>query len=139
MPPASASDELSNRDVQILMSEGLATVKDNFAPEHLTQAIHDYLLPISVASCQGLFATTMMFAAAMPALTNGAAIELWTQKPSPLAMVMIHVAPPQKGKSRLFQAVETLYVTQLLLFLDSTNRGVGSVRCHVPILFFEVL
>ena len=66
-----AADELSDKDAACLMSEALAVVKDNFAPEHLPKCVHDYLLPISVASCQGLFSTTMMFAAAMPALTSG--------------------------------------------------------------------
>ena len=103
------SDEVSEQDTAGLLQAALQVVKDNFSAEHLPQSIHDFLLPISVATCQGLYATTMMMAAAMPALTNGASMELWSQRPSPLALLAIHVAKPQKGKSRLHNAIEMLF------------------------------
>ena len=91
--PAS-TDELSDLDTDGLLQHALDVVRGNFSSEHLPRSIHDFLLPISVATCQGLFATTTMLAAAMPALTNGASVELWSQKPSPLALLAIHVAKP---------------------------------------------
>ena len=108
--PAS-TDELSDLDTDGLLQHALDVVRDNFSSEHLPQSIHDFLLPISVATCQGLFATTTMLAAAMRALTHGASVELWSQKPSPLALLAIHVAKPQKGKSRLHNALEMLFAS----------------------------
>ena len=102
-------DELSEVDNEGLLRAALDVVRDNFSAEHLPASIHDFLLPISAATCQGLFATTVMMASAMPALTNGASIELWSQKPSPLALLAIHAAKPQKGKSRLHNALEMLF------------------------------
>lgn len=67
--PAS-TDVLSDLDTDGLLQHALDVVRDNFSSEHLPQSIHDFLLPISVATCQGLFATTTMLAAAMPALTK---------------------------------------------------------------------
>ena len=87
-------------------------VTDNFnAVEHLPKKIYDFLLPIAASTCQGMFSTVMMFAGAMPALSNGASVRLWNQKASPLALLVLHMAPPQRGKSRLFQAVELLFET----------------------------
>ena len=68
-----------------------------------------FLKPVSTATCQGMFATCVMFAGAMCALTNGAMVRLWTQKASPLALLIFHVAPAQRGKSRLYQATELLF------------------------------
>lgn len=47
----------------------------------------------------------------MPALSNRASIRLWSQKASPLALLVFHIAPAQRGKSRLFQATELLFET----------------------------
>ena len=105
------SEELSDKDVDGLLRAALEVVRDNFSPDHLPQSIHDFLLPISVATCQGMFATTVMMASAMPALANGASIQLWSQKPSPLALLALHVAKPQKGKSRLHNALEMLFAS----------------------------
>ena len=92
------------------LAKAIQAVQDNFnAAEHLPEKVFQYLLPISTATCQGMYATTMMFAAAMPALSNGASIMLWSQQSSPLAVLAFHVANAQKGKSRLFQAAETLF------------------------------
>eukprot|EP00435_Cladocopium_sp_Y103_P064570 s1436_g26.t1 len=110
--PASPPEELSNKAVDALWTAALDVVKDNFnAAEHLPKKVYDFLLPIAASTCQGLFSTVMMFAAAMPALSNGASVRVWNQKPSPLALLVLHMAPRQRGKSRLFQAVELLFET----------------------------
>ena len=110
--PASPPEELSQKAVDALWTAALDVVKDNFnAAEHLPKKVYDFLLPIAAATCQGMFSTVMMFAAAMPALSNGASVRVWNQKPSPLALLVLHMAPPQRGKSRLFQAVELLFET----------------------------
>ena len=110
--PASPPEELSNKAVDALWTAALDVVKDNFnAAEHLPKKVYDFLLPIAASTCQGLFSTVMMFAAAMPALSNGASVRVWNQKPSPLALLVLHMAPPQRGKSRLFQAVELMFET----------------------------
>ena len=89
-----------------LFRAALDVVHDNFhAADHLPKAIYEFLLPISTATCQGLYATVMLFLGAMAALSNGATVKLWFQKPSPLALMVLHMAPAQRGKSRLFQAV----------------------------------
>ena len=110
--PASPPEELSQKAVDALWTAALDVVKDNFnAAEHLPKKVYDFLLPIAAVTCQGMFSTVMMFAAAMPALSNGASVRVWNQKPSPLALLVLHMAPPQRGKSRLFQAVELLFET----------------------------
>ncbi|CAJ1454493.1 unnamed protein product [Effrenium voratum] len=110
--PASTPEELNHKAVDALWRAALDVVKDNFnAAEHLPKQVYDFLLPISASTCQGMFSTVMMFAGAMPALSNGASVRLWNQKPSPLALMVLHMAPPQRGKSRLFQAVELLFET----------------------------
>ena len=55
----------------------------------LPKAIYDFLLPAYTSTCQGLYATAMLFLGAMPALSNGASVRLWSQKPSPLASFQI--------------------------------------------------
>ena len=82
--PASPPEELSNKAVDALWTAALDVVKDNFnAAEHLPKKVYDFLLPIAASTCQGLFSTVMMFAAAMPALSNGASVRVWNQKPIP--------------------------------------------------------
>lgn len=136
------SDEVSEQDTAGLLQAALQVVKDNFSAEHLPQSIHDFLLPISVATCQGLYATTMMMAAAMPALTNGASMELWSQRPSPLALLAIHVAKPQKGKSRLHNAIEMLFDPfhhELTLFSTDCLQTIVSALLDCQLLFHNVL
>ena len=110
--PASTPEELNHKAVDALWRAALGVVTDNFnAAERLPKQVYDFLLPISASTCQGMFSTVMMFAGAMPALSNGASVRLWNQKPSPLALMVLRMAPPQRGKSRLFQAVELLFET----------------------------
>ena len=110
--PTHSPEELSHKAVDALWRAALDVVKDNFnAAEHLPKKVYEFLLPIAASTCQGMFSTVMMFAGAMPALSNGASVRLWSQKPSPLMLLVLHMAPPQRGKSRLFQAVELLFET----------------------------
>lgn len=110
--PAQSAEELSHKAVDALWRAALDVVKDNFnAMEHLPKEVYNFLLPIAASTCQGMFSTVMMFAGAMPALSNGASVRLWNQKASPLVLLVLHMAPPQRGKSRLFQAVELLFET----------------------------
>ena len=80
-------------------------VQDNFnAAEHLPDKVFPYLnghLPAHVCNDHDVCSATQ-------ALSNGASIMLWSQQPSPLAMLAFHVANAQKRKSRLLQAAETL-------------------------------
>ena len=76
-----------------------------------SRSIHDSLLPISVATCKGMFATTVMMASAMPAFANGASIHLWSHKPSLLALLAIRVAEPQMRKNRLHNALELFFAS----------------------------
>ena len=102
------ADEISSAELDALMKNAISVVESNFDESHLPAAIRDFVRPISTATCQGTYVTTMMLCGAMPCLTNGAAIRLWTQKASPLALLVFHIAPPQRGKSRLFQTCEVL-------------------------------
>ncbi len=102
------ADEISPAEIDAVMKNAISVVESNFDEGHLPQAIREFVRPISTATCQGMYATTMMLCGAMPSLTNGCAVRLWTQKTSPLALLVFHIAPPQRGKSRLFQTCEVL-------------------------------
>lgn len=102
------ADEISPAEIDALMKNAISVVESNFDENHLPQVIREFVRPISTATCQGMYATTMMLCGAMPSLTNGCAVRLWTQKSSPLALLVFHIAPPQRGKSRLFQTCEVL-------------------------------
>ena len=105
-----SEDALTEKNVDTLFCAAIDVVTGNFhAADHLPKAIYDFLLPVSTSTCQGLYATAMLFLGAMPALSNGASVRLWSQKPSPLALMILHMAPAQRGKSRLYQAVELLF------------------------------
>ena len=109
MPPHQ-EDSLTEQQIDVLFRAALDVVKDNFHPsDHLPKGIYDFLLPISTSTCQGLYATVMLFLGAMPSLSNGASVRLWSRAPSPLALMVLHMAPAQRGKSRLYQATETLF------------------------------
>lgn len=108
--PSHSEDGLTEKNIDVLFRAALEVVADNFnAAEHLPKTVYDFLLPVATSSCQGLYATAMLFLGSMPALANGASVRLWTQKPSPLALMVLHMAPAQRGKSRLYQAVELLF------------------------------
>lgn len=58
-----------------------------------------------------MFATTVMMASAMPAFANGASIQLWSHKPSLLALFAIRVAEPQMRKNKLHNALEQFFAS----------------------------
>ena len=57
----------------------------------------------------GVFSTTMLVLGSMAALTNGAAVQIWNQKPSPLMAVVFQNGEAQKGNSRLFTVLEDIF------------------------------
>ena len=82
--PAHRDDGLTEKSIDVLFRAALEVVADNFnAAEHLPKPVYDFLLPVATSSCQGLYATAMLFLGSMPAWANGASVRLWTQKPSP--------------------------------------------------------
>ena len=124
--PAHSDDGLTEKSIDVLFRAALEVVADNFnAAEHLPKPVYDFLLPVATSSCQGLYATAMLFLGSMPALANGASVRLWTQKPSPLALMVLHMAPAQRGKSRLYQAVELLFEAA-----DDVVEDLAKVEAH---------
>ena len=104
--------ELSDSQVRELMAKAQKCVDDTFsAKEHLPEKVYKFLSPIVVTTCQGFYAVTMMLAGAMAALTNGASVQLWSQKASPLVAMVFQIADAQKGKSRLWSVIEELFDT----------------------------
>ena len=53
----------------------------------------------------------MMLLGSMAALTNGASVRIWNQKPSPLVSLVFQIGTPQQGKSRLFAIAEEIFET----------------------------
>ena len=94
------------------MKKAQAIVDSKFSPkEHLPPAVYTYLQPIVSATCQGYYSTVMMMLGGMPALTNGASIQIWSQKPTPLVAAVFQIGDPQAGKSRLFGVLDELFDT----------------------------
>ena len=99
------ASDLSERQLEKLMSLAQAAVDQDFsARDHLPDHIYKYVQPVATSTCQGLYSTTMMLLGSMAALTNGASVRIWNQKPSPLASLVFQLGTPQQGKSRLFAA-----------------------------------
>ena len=65
------ADEISPAEIDAVMKNAISVVESNFDEGHLPQAIREFVRPISTATCQGMYATTMMLCGAMPSLTNG--------------------------------------------------------------------
>ena len=102
--------ELSDTQIKALLRKGLAIVEREFVPEqHLPKKIYEWLQPIVNATGQGYYSTTMMILGAMAPLMNGAAVQVWNQKPSPLVAIVFQIGEAQKGKSRLFQVCEDMF------------------------------
>ena len=109
---AKADITLTNSQVKKLMDEALALVANEFSPaDHLPPAVYKWLKPIADSTCQGQFATALMFLGGMAPLTNGAGVQTWNQTPTPLMAPVVHIAPPQTGKTRLMVALEELFDT----------------------------
>ncbi|CAK0858744.1 unnamed protein product [Prorocentrum cordatum] len=109
---ATPPPELTAAEIRALMDAAQQKVDENFnAAEHLPEAVYKLIHPIATTTCQGFYSTTMMLLGAAPALTNGARVKLWSQKACPLTAVVIQVAVPQKGKSRLHPVIEEMFDT----------------------------
>jgi len=127
------------KEIDALMRNAIQVVTQNFDESHLPSSIRAFLKPVSTATCQGMFATCVMFARAMCALTNGAMVRLWTQKASPMALLIFHVAPAQRGKSRLYQATELLFevaddvLQSMAKDYARTQQTEGAAEVDVPV------
>lgn len=85
--------------------------------------VYEFLRPIANSTCQGYYACNLMMLGGMPAAMNGAAIQIWGQKPSPLVAAVLQIAGPQAGKSRLLSVLEEWF--------DSVDDVVAEYVQHV--------
>ena len=100
--------ELTDKQIKWLMKKAQKIVDDNFDPKlHLPPKVFEFLQPIVNSTCQGYYSCTLMMLAGMPAAMNGAAVQIWGQKPTPLVAAVFQIADPQAGKSRLFAVLDS--------------------------------
>ena len=92
--------------VQLWMLSWTIFTRLTTCPKQSTTSCSQFPLPPAKG-----YATTMPFLGSMPALSHGASIRLWSQKPSPLGLMVLLLAPTQRGKSRPHQAVKLLFET----------------------------
>ena len=105
--PSKQPLELTDREIELFMRKAQQIVDENFDPKlHMPPLVYDFLEPIVNSTCQGYFSCTLMMLGAQPAAMNGAAVQIWSQKPTPLVGVVFHIGDPQAGKSRLFSVLE---------------------------------
>ena len=108
--PRATLEELSHKQIKTLLTRAFAIGNEEFSPEdHLPPHVLAFLRPIVDTTCQGFYSTTMMLLGAMAALTDGATVKLWSQKPTPLVALVFHIGDPQSGKSRLFGICEEVF------------------------------
>ena len=94
------------------MKKAQDIVDNNFdAALHLPPAVYKFLQPIADTTCQGYYSCALMVMGGMAALTNGAAVQVWNQKPSPLVAAVFQVGEAQSGKSRLFAVLDEIFDT----------------------------
>ncbi|CAK0838521.1 unnamed protein product, partial [Prorocentrum cordatum] len=72
-------------------------------------SVREFLEPIVNTTCQGYYTSALMVAGSMAALTNGAAVKIWSQKPTPLFAPVFQIGNAQAGKSRLFSVCEQIF------------------------------
>ena len=95
--PKTSDDELSERQVAGLMDRAQSAVDDGWNPqEHLPASMFQFLEPLTIATGQGFFTTLIQILGALPALCNGATIQLWPGRPTPLMVVVLQVAAAPK-------------------------------------------
>ena len=58
------------------------------------------------STCQGFYSCTLQMLGAQLAAMNGACVQIWSQKPTPLVAAVFHIGDPQAGTSRLFAVLE---------------------------------
>ena len=111
-PPAKQVSELTDKEIKVIMKRAHEIVDSNFdAQEHLPSAVYKFLGPIVNSTCQGYYSCALMMLGGMPALMNGATVQIWSQKPTPLVAAVFQIANPQAGKSRLFSILEEIFDT----------------------------
>ena len=87
-----------------------AEVDRNVDPQmHLPPAVYKFFRPIVNSTCQGCYSCTAM--GGMAALTNGAQVQIRSQKRTPLVAAVFQIGEPQSGKSRMFQVKEEVFVS----------------------------
>ena len=90
----------SHKQIKALLARAFAIVNEEFSPEdHLPPHVLAFLRPIVDTTCQGFYSTTMMLLGAMAALTNGATVKLWSQKPTPLVASVFHIGTRKAGRA----------------------------------------
>jgi hypothetical protein len=105
--PSKQSPELTDREIKIFMQKAQKIVDENFDPkQHLPAKVYEYLQPIVNSTCQGYYSCTLMMLGGMPAAMNGACVQIWGQKATPLVTPVFQIADAQAGKSRLFSVLD---------------------------------
>ncbi|CAK0808155.1 unnamed protein product, partial [Prorocentrum cordatum] len=106
------AESLSQKQVKKLFARAMARVASEFSPaEHLPPKVREFLEPIVNTTCQGYCTSALMVGGSMAALTNGAAVKIWSQKPTPLIAPVFQIGNAQAGKSQLFSVCEEIFDT----------------------------
>ena len=84
-----------------------------------------------------------MILGSMAALTNGASVQIWSQKATPLVAQVYHIGDPQAGKSRLFGVVDEFFdacdgvvaehVRELIEEACKHGRGIALTDSELPV------
>ena len=102
MPAGSRAPEITGDEIRAMA----AAVNANFSPgEHLSKELRELLRPLEVTTCQGPFLVLTVMLAAMAGLNNGANIQLWSARPTPISAMALYAGDAQQGKSWLTAAV----------------------------------
>ncbi|CAK0876195.1 unnamed protein product, partial [Prorocentrum cordatum] len=106
------TESLSQKQVKKLFARAMARVASEFSPaEHLPPKVREFLKPIVNTTCQGYCTSALMVGGPTAALTNGAAVKIWGQKPTPLIAPVFQIGNAQAGKSQLFSVCEEIFDT----------------------------
>ncbi|CAK0905686.1 unnamed protein product, partial [Prorocentrum cordatum] len=99
------TESLSQKQVKKLFARAMARVASEFSP------VREFLEPIVNTTCQGYCTSALMVGGSMAALTNGAAVKIWSQKPAPLIAPVFQIGNAQAGESQLFSVCEEIFDT----------------------------
>ena len=126
--PRQEQAELSEQEIKTLMARALRIVDRELSPpDHVPARVLEFLQPLVDATCQGHYSTLMMVLGTMAALTNGAQVKLWAQKPTPLVACVFQVGNAQSGKSRLFSVCEEMLDECDDVIADQVDLMVGNI------------
>ncbi|CAK0817830.1 unnamed protein product [Prorocentrum cordatum] len=137
------TESLSQKQVKKLFARAMARVASEFSPaEHLPPKVREFLEPIVNTTCQGYCTSALMVGGPMAALTNGAAVKIWSQKPTPLIAPVFQIGNAQAGKSQLFSVCEEIFDTcddVIGEHVDSFNFTEFFYRCSsgLPLVDFS--